>query len=153
MNPCLFQSPAGAASTFEQILDPPQCSPHCIPHHLALSACGWFIGNGLTDSHGSHPLWASPSLTLCPYYSRSGSACQGVFQKFLKKFLSSPRYLTLWGGTARACISRLPTRFLAMVVIPFDTNIISHLYKNRIANTGKFYPKYTIRGRLMFTRP
>ena len=39
MNPCLFQSPAGAAWTFERIA-PPQCSPHCIPRHLALSARG-----------------------------------------------------------------------------------------------------------------
>lgn len=50
---------------------------------------------GLTDSHGSHPFRASPSLTLCPYYSRSGSACQGV----LRIFFADPR--TSYSGVLR----------------------------------------------------
>ena len=58
-----------------------------IPQSIPLSACGGFIGRGLTDSRGSHPLWASPSLILCPYYSMACYACQGVFRNFFGFFL------------------------------------------------------------------
>ena len=65
----------------------------------------------VTRSRWNHPL----SMVLL-YHTSTGLS--RVFQKFLKIFLSSPHYLIFCDGGARACFSRLPTRFLAMVVNP-----------------------------------
>lgn len=62
MNPCLFQSPAGAASTFEPFLTPVLATLYTAPSRSF--GVRWFHRLGLTDSHGSHPLWALPRLNL-----------------------------------------------------------------------------------------
>ena len=113
----------------------------------------WFHWLGLTDSRGSHPLWALPRLNLCPYYSRSGSACQGVFRNFFGIFvpqflraspagLGRPTAPTLVGDCYPPCLGggaqtlHLPTfRAIASCAgghqipsesSPFDGLILSH---------------------------
>lgn len=74
------------------------------------------------QSHRDLLWWSPRSLRNHPlsmvllYHTRLGLS--RVFQKFLKIFLSSPHYLIFCDGGARAYFSRLPTRFLAMVVNP-----------------------------------
>jgi len=106
---------------------------------------------GLTDSHGSHPLRAPPSLTLCPYYSRSGSACQGVFEDFFRGSSnlvlgSSPKVksVTTWRPLAR-----LPSASLGGVGVrsPPDNDIISYPHKETMDKAGKFLTRCDRRGR------
>ncbi len=118
MNPCLFQSPAGAASTFEPLCDP--SARHTVSRTISLfrRAVGGFLG--LTDSRGSHLWWlpfhprALPSP--CTLIIAEGRLLVKGFSEVSENFLSSPYYLIHPDNTRADC--RLPTRFLAMVVNP-----------------------------------
>lgn len=82
-------------------------TPRLVTSYTApLGSVRWFHRLGLTDSRGSHPLWALPRLNLCPYYSASCCACQGLFRNFLSLSfhpLGSP------SGLARLIRSLTPT--------------------------------------------
>ena len=99
MNPCLFQSPAGAASTFEPFRIPVLATLYTAPSRS--------FGVRLVHREWSYGLsWVSPfRLCLpspCALIIAEGRLLVKGFSEVSENFLSSPRYLTLWGGTARA---------------------------------------------------
>ena len=82
MNPCLFQSPAGAASTFEPFRVPALATLYTAPSRsfgVRLVHREWSYGLSWVS-----PARALPSLTLCLYYITGGRFCQGVSETFFE---------------------------------------------------------------------
>ena len=67
-------------------LSAPRLSPR-IPQSIPLSPCGGFIGSDLLTLMGLTLCGLCLASTCAPYYSRSGSACQGG----LRIFFADPR--------------------------------------------------------------
>ena len=149
MNPCLFQSPAGAASTFEPFRIPVLATLYTAPSRsfgARLVHREWSYRLSWVASARIPDVRTLPSLTLCPYYSRFCSACQG----FLRIFFADPR--TSYSGEAPreglrtttsaspcSALVRRPSEGLGFASPP-DTVILSH-YRTKVNTFLKIYQK------------
>ena len=149
MNPCLFQSPAGAAWTFEPFRIPVLATLYTAPSRSF--GARWFHRLGLTDSRGSHPL-GYPMFGLC-----LASTCAPIIadqdllvKGFLRIFFADPR--TSYSGEAPreglrtttlaspcSALVRRPSEGLGFASPP-DTVILSH-YRAKVNTFSKIYRK------------
>lgn len=151
MNPCLFQSPAGAAQTFEPFRIPVLATLYTAPSRSF--GVRWSHREGLTDSRGSH------ASGLTAYHRTLGlpSTCAPIIadwdllvKGFLRIFFADPR--TSYSGEAPreglrtttlaspcSALVRRPSEGLGFASPP-DTVILSH-YRAKVNTFLKIYRK------------